>query len=390
MSTTATKPESARAMRVADGLEQRVLVLTPSGDDAAVVCRVLGEAGFDAETCADVVELCAEIGRGTAAVLVSDEALSDESRRRLGATLAEQPAWSELPLLVMISRSRERRVDLQALGRIEAAAHPTVLERPLHTATLVSAVRAAVESRRRQYQVRDELAARKQAEVALGEVNRRLHALMEALPVGVSFSEDTTCQRITGNSTVLAQFGITPSDNLSASAPADTAAGRQIHYLVEGRELSDTELPLQRAVAEGRVIRPMEIEVRLSADRSWIAEVSAAPIHDARGNVVGGVAVTIDITERKRIEKALRELNEMLEARVAERTAVAERRTRDLRRMAAQLSEAEHLERKRLSQPAARRPATVAAGRQTPTSGSDRGAARSDRATRPETRRVGR
>jgi len=40
--------------------------------------------------------------------------------------------------------------------------------------------------------------------------------------------------------------------------------------------------------------------------RRWIAEASGAPIHDTHGNVIGGVAVTLDITERKRVEEALR------------------------------------------------------------------------------------
>jgi len=225
----------------------------------------------------------------------------------------------------------------------------TLLERPLQTATLVSAVRAAVESRRRQCQVRDELAARARAEEALGEVNWRLQALMQALPVGVSFSDDPTCQHITGNPTVLAQFEIASTENLSASAPADTDPGRRIRYFVEGRPLSDAELPLQRAVAENKVIPPMEMEVQLPSGRSWIAEVSAAPVRDAQGNIVGGVAVTVDVTNRKRVEDALRELTETLERQVAERTAVAEQRARDLRRLAAELSEAEHRERKRLA-----------------------------------------
>ncbi len=53
--------------------------------------------------------------------------------------------------------------------------------------------------------------------------------------------------------------------------------------------------------------------------------------------------------ERARAEVALRELTETLEQQVAERTAVVEQRARALRRLAAELNEAEHRERKRLA-----------------------------------------
>ena len=74
---------------------------------------------------------------------------------------------------------------------------------------------------------------------------------MEALPVGVSFSDDPTCQRITDNPAVLAQFEVGLDDNLSVSAPDPTAPGRQVRFFQEGREMSDTELPLQQAVSYG-------------------------------------------------------------------------------------------------------------------------------------------
>ena len=68
---------------------------------------------------------------------------------------------------------------------------------------------------------------------------------MQAVPVGVSFSDDSTCQRITGNPAVLAQFEVGPPDNLSASAPDPTAPGRQVRFFRDGREIRDADLPLQ-------------------------------------------------------------------------------------------------------------------------------------------------
>ena len=152
-----------------------------------------------------------------------------------------------------------------------------------------------------------DISERKRTEQILSETHQRLQALMHALPVGVSFSDDPTCQSITGNPTVLTQFEVGSQDNLSASALDTTAPGRQVRFYIEGREISDSELPLQRAVAENQVIPPMELEVLLPSGRRWFAEASGAPIRNGEGEVIGGVAVTVDITERKRAEEMLRE-----------------------------------------------------------------------------------
>ena len=130
---------------------------------------------------------------------------------------------------------------------------------------------------------------------------------MRALPVGVSFSDDPSCQRVTGNPAVLAQFEVTAVDNLSASAPNDRAPGRQVRFFRDGQLLTAADLPLQRAVAENREIPPEELEVQLPSGRRWFAHASGAPIRDQQGKVIGGVAVTEDITERKHAVAAISE-----------------------------------------------------------------------------------
>ena len=137
------------------------------------------------------------------------------------------------------------------------------------------------------------------------ETSQRLKALMEAVPVGISFSNETTCQRITGNRAVLDQFEVKSSDNLSASAPDAEAPGRQVRFLRDGLPITDMELPLQRAVAENRGIPPMELEVQLPSGRRWFCEASGAPVRDVKGGVIAGIAVTVDITQRKQAEEAL-------------------------------------------------------------------------------------
>lgn len=156
--------------------------------------------------------------------------------------------------------------------------------------------------------ITQDITDRKETEQALFETNQRLLALMNALPVGVSFSEDTSCRCVRGNPALLAQFEITPDDNISASAPDPAAPGRRVRYFLEGRELADRELPLQRAVDEEREIPPMELEVLLPSGRRWYCVASGAPFRDQSGKVIGGVVVTVDVTERKRAEAELRSI----------------------------------------------------------------------------------
>ncbi|MFA7402653.1 MAG: PAS domain S-box protein [Pelobacteraceae bacterium] len=157
-----------------------------------------------------------------------------------------------------------------------------------------------------------DITGRKQAELELVETQQRLRAIMEAVPVGISYSDDPTCRNVRGNPAVLAQFETKQEDNLSASAIDSDAPGRQVRFFRQGKQISDVELPLQRAVAENREIEPMELEIEMPGGRRWFAEASGAPIRDRDGNVIGGVAVTVDITKRKQVEEQLAELSQRL------------------------------------------------------------------------------
>lgn len=77
---------------------------------------------------------------------------------------------------------------------------------------------------------------------------------------------------------------------------------------------------------------------------------SAAPIRDREGNIVGGVLIFRDVSERVDAEKALQHLNDTLEQRVIERTELAESRSERLRDLAVELINAEERERRRIAQ----------------------------------------
>jgi len=81
----------------------------------------------------------------------------------------------------------------------------------------------------------------------------------------------------------------------------------------------------------------------------WIL-ARGVPVRDESGEVIYWAGINLDISRLKKAEQQLRELNETLEQRVAERTALADERTSQLRRAGAELTRVAQNERQRLAQ----------------------------------------
>ena len=159
----AREPIAAATQDVRDEL---VLVLAPTGRDGPLACNVLHErAGLTTLTCADVADLCRQIGRGAGAVIIAEEALDVWSARRLIDTLAAQLPWSDLPVIILASSQEQMSNGGNGvpLAVLRQRGNVTVLDRPLRIVTLVTTVQAALRARRRQYEVRDLLAETRNA-----------------------------------------------------------------------------------------------------------------------------------------------------------------------------------------------------------------------------------
>jgi signal transduction histidine kinase len=154
------------------GFDQRILVLAPSGIDAEVIHRVLVGAGLRSHVCPDAMDLMTELGSGAGAAIVADEALGLGEAARLAAFVSAQPAWSDLPL-ILLTRPRQELGQLIAQLTAGGHAHLTVFERPIGPSALLAAAHTVLRARMRQYQVRDELVRRTKAEAALREADAR-------------------------------------------------------------------------------------------------------------------------------------------------------------------------------------------------------------------------
>ncbi|MEW6490447.1 MAG: hybrid sensor histidine kinase/response regulator, partial [Thermodesulfobacteriota bacterium] len=108
--------------------ELRVLVLPLTPKDGQIIARVLARSGIETHLCAGLDELCRHLAGGAGAALLPEETLPPAGAARLGAVLAGQPPWSDLPLLVL---SRERQASPAALQPVERLGNVTLVERPV-------------------------------------------------------------------------------------------------------------------------------------------------------------------------------------------------------------------------------------------------------------------
>lgn len=127
------------------------------------------------ETCPDVGALIALAGEGAGAAIFTEEVMQSAAIGALAEKLSVQPRWSDFPILVLTGSGTSTDITESAVRSRAPLGNVSLLERPLRPATLISAVRAALIARQRQYEIRDHLREREAAEQAL----RRAHDLLE-------------------------------------------------------------------------------------------------------------------------------------------------------------------------------------------------------------------
>lgn len=138
----------------ANDLNRRVLVVAPVGRDAELMWAHLESAGLQCGVCVDVDEACRELHRGAGALIFTQEALSPDSTPRLAHALDQQPAWSDVPIIILtgLPSLDAKSGSFGGLGR---RTNVTFVDRPVRIKSLVSAAQSALRARERQYQIRE-------------------------------------------------------------------------------------------------------------------------------------------------------------------------------------------------------------------------------------------
>lgn len=150
---------------------KRFLIVAPAGRDAEVIRQLLASAGLNAviDTAGELLFDALHDGLASGAI-VTDDALTRLDHGRLAEAITHQPPWSDFPFVLLVRRGGTR----ESPKAIEAVMNLTVLERPLHPASLVSAARAATRARDRQRLAAEYLAERERAERKLRELAETL------------------------------------------------------------------------------------------------------------------------------------------------------------------------------------------------------------------------
>ncbi len=175
--------------------DERVLVLAPLGRDGILVCKLLTEAGIGCTACADIETLAAELGRGVGVILLTSEALSPPVTRLLSQTIAGQPTWSELPIVLMLVAGQPLS-EAEIRHSLGMTTNLTLLARPVPTATLVTLCQSLLQARRRQYQVRDLLVHLSEVNDSLERRVRKRTQQVRTLAAQLSLAEHAERKRI--------------------------------------------------------------------------------------------------------------------------------------------------------------------------------------------------
>jgi PAS domain S-box-containing protein len=304
---------------VSGAVSERALVLAPSGRDALVAREMLAEAGIRGDVVRSIGELVEALEAGAGCSVITEEALADCDLHPLSQWLDRQPEWSDFPFVLLTRRGGGLERNPAAARYLEILGNVAFLERPFHPTTFVSLAQSALRGRRRQYEARYRL-------VALRESEARFRTLFDTMDEGFCIIEF-----IDGPGGPMSDY-VHVQANAAYERHTGLAdvVGKKVRDLVPNEADSWVER-YRNVLLTGE---PVRFEQELEATRRHL-ELAAFRVEPAERREVA--VIFQDVSERKRSETALRELNETLERRVSE--AVAERAS-----ALAQLHEAQKLE----------------------------------------------
>jgi PAS domain S-box-containing protein len=188
MSDEANMSSERQSAPASDDSSLHILILAPTSNDAKLTAEFLTKAGIEIGLCRNLSQLCEGIDAGAAAAIVAEEALESKSIPALLETLERQPSWSDMPIILITSGGEITPAQLRRMDVLRSGSNITILERPFRPSTLLSTVYAALNGRRRQYQVQDLLSNVQASETRLQKILQSISDGFLALDSGWNFS----------------------------------------------------------------------------------------------------------------------------------------------------------------------------------------------------------
>jgi signal transduction histidine kinase len=179
-------------VNAAEVMSERAIILAPLGRDSQIALMMLKEAGFEGVVTRDLAALCSELVLGAGLLVISSEALLGCDLEPLLGLIEEQPAWSDLPIVLLTHHGGPEQNPASRLG--PQLGNVTFLERPFHPVTLISLVTTALRGRRRQYEARDRLIDLSQSELRLQNTLETLEQQVEERTAQLRHNEEALRQ----------------------------------------------------------------------------------------------------------------------------------------------------------------------------------------------------
>lgn len=252
--------------------------------------------------------------KGDVAVVLMDVSMPEIDGFELADMMRQHPRFQKTPIIFIsaIHLSEIDRIRGYQSGAVDYISVPVVPE----VLRAKVSVFAELHRKKRALQILnrelEERVAQRSEELRLlnEQLQQRvaeLESIMQVLPVGVAVAHGSECATITGNAALGEMLGSQFSENLTDSVLSLAKISQK------GSALTLEDLPLRQAARAGLPTGMLELEVAHPEGSPHFLLASASPLFDEEGTVRGAVGAFFDVTDRKRMDDALRERAELLE-----------------------------------------------------------------------------
>ena len=264
-------------------VRSRVLIADDNPDLRRYLTSLLATQ-FDVEAVSGGDEALRVIDARPPDLLICDVMMPGRDGYEVLKALRASAETRDLPVILLSARAGEE----SAITGLEAGADD-YLPKPFSGRELLARVRAHL----------DLSTLRREAAAELRAEQWRLEQTVQQMPAGVMLAEAPSRRIVISNRQAAEILGHGPLPNQISDYD-----GYQL-YTLQRERLKRDEGPLARAMLTGEVVEDQDMLYIRADGRTIVVRISAAPVRDEQGEVVGGVLVFQDVSERVRTERLL-------------------------------------------------------------------------------------